>query len=149
MKRLLLIIFLAFQYILLPAQSIQKLSAEEAHAFLAKTNTDTLLIIDGRSDEMYRSGHLQNAINIDAYQDNLEENLTSVINREHLFIYCTKATRSDSIIHTLSLMGYKGGIIQISDGITGWKAQAFEVILPEPNEEKACEDNDHTETGLN
>jgi hypothetical protein len=29
-------------------------------------------------------------------------------------------------------MGYKGEIIQISDGITGWKENEFEVILPEP-----------------
>lgn len=133
MKRLLLIIFLAFQYTLLPAQTIQKLSAEEAHAILAETNTDTLLIIDGRSDEMYRSGHLQNAINIDAYKENLEIQLTTVVNSEHLFIYCTKSTRSDSIINTLSRMGYKGEIIQISDGISGWKDNDFEVTLPEPS----------------
>jgi rhodanese-related sulfurtransferase len=132
MKQLLLITILSIHYVILPAQTIQKLSAEEAYAFLAKSNTDSLLIIDGRSEDMYQSGHLPNAVNIDAYKDNLEDQLAPVTNRGHLFIYCTKSTRSDSIITTLSLMGYKGEIIQISDGITGWKENEFEVILPEP-----------------
>lgn len=140
MKQLLLITILTIHCAIMPAQTIQKLSAEEAYAFLEKNNSDSLLIIDGRSDEMYRSGHLPNAINIDAYQENLAEQLTPVTNREHLFIYCTKSTRSDSIITTLSLMGYKGGIIQISDGITGWKEKTFELIRPEPNEEKELDE---------
>jgi rhodanese-related sulfurtransferase len=114
-----------------PAQTIQKVSAAEAHDLLAKTNTDSLLIIDGRSDEMFQSGYIKNAINIDAYKENLEEKLALVINRKHLFIYCTKSNRADTIINTLSRMSYKGDIILMSDGITGWKEHEFELIIPE------------------
>ncbi|GAO30407.1 rhodanese-like domain-containing protein [Geofilum rubicundum] len=132
MKQLLFITFLAIQQLILPAQTIQELSAEEAHAFLEKVNPDTLLIIDGRSKKMFQSGHLPNAINIDAYKKNLEKQLTAkVIPHKHLFIYCTRSTRSDSIINTLTLLGYKGDILQMSDGITGWKEHEFECIVPE------------------
>jgi rhodanese-related sulfurtransferase len=122
MRLLSIMAFMAFQFTFLQAQTIHKILAEEAHAFLAKENTDSLIIIDGRSDEMFQSGHLKNAINIDAYKETLKEKLdTSVIHHKHLFIYCTKSTRSDSIITTLSLLGYKGEIIQMTDGMTGWK----------------------------
>ncbi len=130
MRQLFFITFLTLQYALIPAQTIQKLSAEEAPIFLTETNTDSLLIIDGRSDEMYRSGHLKNAINIDAYKESLQEELSGITDYGHLFIYCTKSTRSDSIISTLSRLGYKGEIIQMSDGITAWKAHDFELIVP-------------------
>lgn len=109
---------------------------------LSEHKTDSLLIIDGRSDEMFQSGHLPNAINIDAYKENLEEQLTAtVIPHKHLFIYCTRSTRSDSIINTLSQLGYKGCILQMSDGISGWKAHEFELIIPE-----ACKENEAKET---
>lgn len=137
MKHLVFITIIALHFTALPAQTIQKLSASEARAYLAKTNPDSLLVIDGRSDEMYQSGHLQKAINIDAYQENLADQLNTALRREQLLIYCTKSTRSDSIIKTLTGLGYKGNIVQISEGITGWKAQGFEVILPQPNEGEA------------
>jgi rhodanese-related sulfurtransferase len=141
MRLILLITILTLKCTLITAQTILKLPAEEAHSLVTKANKDSLLVIDGRSKEMYQSGHIEYAINIDAYQENLKDQLDSIMDKEHLFIYCTQSTRSDSIISTLSLIGYKGSIIQLSDGITGWKESNFEVILPELNEEKTIKEN--------
>ena len=146
MRFILFITFLTLQYTILQAQTIQKFSAEEAHAFLTETNTDSLLIIDGRSDEMFQSGCINKAINIDAYKDDLASQLDSIKKHQHLFIYCTKSTRSDSIINTLSLLGYKGEIIQMSDGLTGWKANKFELIVPEACKGKEEEETDQRNT---
>jgi phage shock protein E len=130
MRLLILTTILTFQCAFLPAQTIQKVSARKAHTFLSEVNPDSLLIIDGRSNEMFQSGYIKNAINIDAYKEDLEEQLSSVINRGHLFIYCTQSNRSDAILNKLSLMGYKGHIIQMSNGINGWKEKDYELIIP-------------------
>ncbi len=87
------------------------------------------LIIDGRTDDMFAVGHIENAINIDADMENLEDELKKHIDVPRIVVYCTTNRRTYDIVDVLEKI-YEGEIIYISDGITGWRANGF----PEKND---------------
>ncbi len=44
-------------------------------------------------------------------------------------MYCTNQRRSEHIIEVLTEIGYKGKIIYMIDGLTGWKSNKFEILI--------------------
>ena len=78
------------------------------------------LIIDGRTATMFASGHLKNAINIDADDPNLLSLLRKHLEEPIIVIYCTTIRRTNKIVNTLRGF-YEGEIIYISDGLRGWQ----------------------------
>ncbi len=85
-----------------------------------------LLLIDGRTDKMFSEGHIENAINIDADDENLQQLLEEHAGEPVIAVYCTTIRRTTKIVNTL-LEFYTGEIIYIKDGITGWKANNLPV----------------------
>lgn len=112
------------------AQEIFRLNATEVNSLLK--NEDALrnsLLIDARDSLMYQSGHLKNAINFDAFQPDITILLNSVLKQDSLIVYCTNQRRSERIIDVLTELGYKGKIIYMIDGLTGWKSNKFEILI--------------------
>ncbi len=89
-------------------------------------DTETL-IIDGRTDEMFANGHIENALNIDADMDNLVVELSKHLDVPRIVVYCTTNRRTLDIVYELEKL-YKGELIYISDGIKGWRANGYPVI---------------------
>ena len=87
---------------------------------------DGALIIDGRTAEMFASGHLINAINIDADDPNLVLLLQEHVDEPLIVVYCTTDRRTGDIVETL-MKFYQGDIIYISDGIRGWQQNGLPV----------------------
>ncbi len=78
------------------------------------------LVIDGRTAAMFASGHLNNAINIDADDPDLIPLLQEHLDEPLIVVYCTTMRRTNKIVNTL--MGiYEGDIIYIRDGLRGWQ----------------------------
>lgn len=92
--------------------------------YLHMLHDEQTLVIDGRTDEMFAGGHLENSINIDADMENLEDELKKHIKVPRIVVYCTTNRRTYDIIYVLEKI-YKGEIIYISDGITGWRTNGF------------------------
>ncbi len=84
------------------------------------------LIIDGRTATMFASGHLKNAINIDADDPNLVSLLRKHLEEPIIVIYCTTIRRTNKIVNTLRGF-YEGEIIYISDGLRGWQQNGLPV----------------------
>ena len=87
-------------------------------------------IIDGRDSAKFYTGHIKNAVYIDAFSQDIHESLQKFITEDTLIVYCTKQTRSEIIIENLKTLNYKGAIIYMQDGLTGWKRNEFEVVTP-------------------
>ena len=87
---------------------------------------DGALIIDGRTATMFASGHLKNAINIDADDLNLIELLQEHSHEPLIVVYCTTDRRTGDIVEAL-MEFYQGDIIYISDGIRGWQQNGLPV----------------------
>ncbi len=86
-------------------------------------------IIDGRDSAMFYSGHIKNAVYIDAFSEEASRFLENYTNCDTLVVYCTNQTRSEIIIDKLKNMNYQGRIIYMQDGINGWKNNGFPIEI--------------------
>jgi rhodanese-related sulfurtransferase len=87
-------------------------SLEEAIA--ATGDTGELLLVDVRTPEEFRSGHIPTAINID-YRE-ISEGMDGIDRDQRIVLYCRSGSRSRSAYRTLQEMGFTnvvdfGGII--------------------------------------
>jgi rhodanese-related sulfurtransferase len=114
---------------LLLAQRVIEFQSPEAKIYIENYEPDSLLIIDGRTQLMFESGHLKNAVNINAFSENADQELTKYLDRKRILIYCTKSNRSRTIVNKLQLLDYAGEIVFVTDGITGWKNNDFELVV--------------------
>lgn len=134
---LLLIVFLSWGYEESDSLQIKGISSTEFYdnhqQLLHEGNT---LIIDGRTAEMFSGGHLKNAVNIDADDPDLELLLQQHLDEPLIVVYCTTIRRTLKIVNTLRSI-YKGEIIFIHDGISGWKRNG----LPLTNHHKQLNDS--------
>lgn len=125
-----LLIFNVFITEPLSGQNVQGLlSADfyEKHALLL--DDPNVVIIDGRTPQMYASGHLKNAICIDADDENLKTLLKeNVAGTPVVVVYCTTVRRTAQIVQCLESF-YEGDIIYIQDGIRGWKTHELPCIV--------------------
>jgi len=103
---------------------VSSLEFYENHSHLLED--DDALIIDGRTADMFVSGHLNNAINIDADDLNLIELLQEHSHEPLIVVYCTTDRRTGDIVQAL-MEFYQGDIIFISDGIRGWQQNGLPV----------------------
>jgi rhodanese-related sulfurtransferase len=110
-----------------PTPKIQNKSAKEAKKIIAGKGHQRILIVDGRSEEMYDQGHIPGAINIEARVENTTEKLSAVLNYRNIFVYCLTNTRSLEMAASLKDLGYKGKIFTLIGGINAWREAGFEI----------------------
>lgn len=79
---------------------IRKLSLKELPEYLKKG----AILIDVRSIEEYRRGHLNGAINIP--QERILESMKQYSKETTLILYCSTGSRSRLAVHLLVSMGY-------------------------------------------
>ncbi|MFW5757580.1 MAG: rhodanese-like domain-containing protein [Bacteroidota bacterium] len=103
------------------AQTVLEIDSHRAFEILEHFNYHSGVLIDGRDSTMFASGHIEKAIQINAYEENLGEKLTPYLTREKIMVYCTTHRRTNTIIDKLKELDYQGEIIVVMDGITGWK----------------------------
>ncbi len=127
--RVFMVVFLFYSCSMF-GQSVKGVTAQEFfEKHIDLLYDEETLIIDGRTDEMFSGGYIENAINIDADMENLEDELKKHIDVPRIVVYCTTNRRTYDIVNVLEKI-YKGEIIYISDGINGWRANGF----PERND---------------
>lgn len=90
-----------------------EITAEEAKEII---DTEEVIILDVRTQEEYKEGHIKNALLIPDYElENLAENKLPDKNKK-ILVYCRSGNRSESAARLLINMGYTdvhdfGGII--------------------------------------
>lgn len=88
-----------------------------------------VVVIDGRTPAMFATGHILNAIQIDADVKNVEDLLKAAAVKPTIVVICTTNRRTGDIIKCLDTF-YRGKIIAIDDGMRGWKANGLPIIVP-------------------
>lgn len=126
MKHLCLFLMLSFFTTGISAQTINRINAVEANEFLSGNKGKNVLLIDGRTAAMFASGHIENAVNINAFSEDADSKLSTCLSEKQLMVYCTNRRRSETIIEKLKSLGYDGEIFFVTDGINGWKANGYE-----------------------
>lgn len=109
-------------------QAIDKIVAKDAISIINNRDTVNTILIDGRSAEMFAEKHIKSAINIDAFEESLFNDLKRYLQKEEIIVYCTNHKRAELIIEELIKMKYQGNIIFISDGINAWISEGFPTV---------------------
>jgi len=79
-------------------------------------------IIDIRTPQEYKSGHIKNAILIDFYDPNFAQNVekAGLDKNKPIYIYCRSGHRSGNSIKIFQKLGFKH-IVNLGYGINEWK----------------------------
>jgi rhodanese-related sulfurtransferase len=84
----------------------------------------SLVILDVRTNEEYRNGHIEGALNIPV--DELEERLDELDDNDELLVYCRTGNRSRTAIEILNENGYEK-VHHMNEGITAWIASGYPI----------------------
>ena len=107
---LFLLIFGACQradYQTLSAPEFQKLISDQA-----------VQIIDARTPEEYRKGHIERAVNMDIQNENFNRTVQALDMDRPVAIYCRSGKRSNDVARKLARKGYK--VYTLNDGWMEW-----------------------------
>ncbi len=98
----------------------------EASAFNTRIAKGDAHLIDVRTAAEFASGHIQGAENIDWTAAEYEKNFAKLDPKEPVLVYCATGGRSDQAKEYLMEKGFT--VVQLLDGIAGWKKAGFPVV---------------------
>ena len=90
--------------------------------FRHKINEKKVQLIDVRTPEEFREGHIEGAININFFSDKFSSDFEKLNKNEPLYIYCRSGNRSAKAATKLLEMGFTN-VIDLEGGYKAWTAQ--------------------------
>jgi thioredoxin 1 len=85
------------------------------------------IILDVRTAEEYKEGHLSGASQIDYYGTDFKSQVSKLDKSKPIFVYCKGGGRSSSSCEILKDLGFKE-VYNLQGGITDWKKAGKAVI---------------------
>ena len=115
---------------ILPSCNIDKSNLISASDFNQMIKNDkSAIIIDVRTPEEFNKGHLRNALNINWFDKNFDENINIFNTDLPVFVYCLSGGRSSQANEKIKSLGFKN-VYELNGGILEWRKSKFpEAIL--------------------
>lgn len=86
-----------------------------------------VVILDVRTDNEYNAGHIENAINIDYYKNDFEEQAVATLPKDKtIATYCRSGNRSKKAGEILFSNGFT--VVELDNGINGWTAAGMPTV---------------------
>ncbi|MDB2606463.1 rhodanese-like domain-containing protein [Zobellia sp.] len=64
------------------------------------------ILLDVRTHKEYNSGHLDNAVNMNLFDDDFVKNVDAIDKNRAVYVYCKKGGRSAKAAHILDSLGF-------------------------------------------
>lgn len=113
-----LVLLLSFT-VVAQAQKIVQVTSTEASKLLAK---DTKwIVLDVRTPDEFKDGHIKNAINIDINSDDAFQKIEKLNKSAKYIVHCRTNHRSGKAVAYMNTHSFKT-IYQMSDGFSGWSS---------------------------
>lgn len=77
------------------------------------------ILVDVRTPEEYKAGHIDNALNINWYDSDFVKQFENLEKDKTIYIYCKKGGRSAKAAHLLDSLGYKS-VVDLEGGYDSW-----------------------------
>lgn len=87
-------------------------------------------LLDVRTIEEYKSGHLENSINYDWNDATFHENIKNLDKSKPVLVYCRSGNRSGQAADHLREQGFKQ-VYELEGGITAWESEGRPVTAAE------------------
>ena len=85
-------------------------------------------IIDVRSPEEYKTGHIAKAVNYNWNGDKFLSQIAKLDKTKPVFVYCHAGGRSNAAVTKMRSIGFKK-VYDLSGGLTSWKAASLPVKM--------------------
>ena len=113
-----LLLFLS-TFAVLDAQTKKEVNSKQANTMLQKDSK--LLVLDVRTPEEFKEGHIKGAINIDIRQEDAFSKIDKLNRNSKYLVYCRTNHRSGMAVDHMLKSGFKT-VYQMMDGFPGWAA---------------------------
>ena len=108
-------------------QKTVRISPDEAFMLIQENkNNPDFVIIDIRTPEEYKTGHIENAININFYDPDFKQKLSSLEKDKTYIVYCRTGYRSGLAIPIFKELGFQK-VYEIDGGIVEWVKSGYGV----------------------
>ncbi len=101
-------------------------------AFLKAISAGKIQVLDVRTADEYKSGHINNALQANWLDKNEFNDRTSHLDKNKtVYIYCLSGGRSGAAAEVLRTKGYN--VINLEGGINAWKRESKPLVGVDPN----------------
>lgn len=108
-----------------PKSQVELVTPEEMQEL---TEMEDVQLVDVRTTEEYKEGHIENSQNIDYYSDNFEKEIEGLDKSKPVIVYCKSGTRSGKCVDKMKDAGFVK-IYDLDGGITKWKFKGYDIEL--------------------
>jgi len=105
------------------AQQKQILSPKE---FKSKVSDKSAVVLDVRTTEEFKEGHLNNAVNKNVHDKDFESYCTKLDKGKTYFVYCLAGKRSHNAAETMRKKGLT--VYELDGGIENWNEAKLPVV---------------------
>jgi rhodanese-related sulfurtransferase len=108
--------------------SLKNVSPGEAYELIQKRNgAPDFAILDVRTPEEYEAGYIEDALNIDFYNEGFKSALRKLDRDKAYIIYCRSGNRSGRTLDMMKQLGFKE-VYNIEGGMLKWLHGNYPVV---------------------
>ncbi len=118
---ILVLLFVLASAVTLTAK-MKNVTTKKANEFIEERDGEPdFVILDVRTPKEFSEGHVENAVNIDFYEDAFPDELEGLDRDKTYLIYCRTGGRSGSTFKMMRELGFQN-VYNMKGGIEGWRA---------------------------
>lgn len=104
--------------------AVQNIKVSETEAII---NKDNVIVLDVRTPDEFKHGHLENAVNIDFYGDNFKDEVAKLDKSKAYVVYCHSGRRSANAGDIMTGLGYTN-VYNVLGGIVAWGDAKMQIV---------------------
>ena len=109
-------------------QILKDISPKEAHELIKKhADNDNFIIFDVRTPAEFKSGRIENSINLDYYTKTFQKDLDKLDKEKTYLVYCRSGNRSGRTLPLMKKLNFHEAY-NMTGGIGVWYSQKFPVV---------------------
>jgi len=103
----------------------QHVNAAEAVQILAQN--PEIIILDIRTPEEFKNGHIEGSVNINYYANNFKDLIATLDPKSQYLVHCKSGRRSGRALPTMRELDIRN-VIHLDGGIDHWTASGYKII---------------------
>ena len=105
----------------------KKVTDLKVEQFAAKLSEAGVVLLDVRTDEEFKDGHLKGAIQIDFHHSDFPDQISKLDKEKTYAVYCRSGHRSGETVKYMISNGFKSAF-NLAGGIIAWNENGNQVV---------------------
>jgi len=108
-----------------PKEGIELVTPEEMQEL---SELDDVQVVDVRTPEEYKEGHIANSQNINYFSDDFDREIRQLDKSKPVIVYCKSGKRSGKCVDKMKEAGFVK-IYDLDGGIAKWKYKGYDIEM--------------------